>query len=131
MSQTGSPSGLHPLTKAQYEQKLGPLLNYVVDPALHVALSNAGGPLPQKLAAAITDVRLAHDQMAAITPPAGVADLHQKAVALMTSMITDMTKLRAAEAAGDKTAAVSAATALISDGRQMESLGSQFAARGY
>ncbi len=103
----------------------------MVDPALHVALSNRGAANPQKLGAAITVVRLAHDQMAAVTPPAEVADLHEKAVAVLSSMIRDMTKLGDAETNNAKSAVGSAVTALLGDARQMETLGNQFTSRGY
>lgn len=119
------------LTKAQYEQKLGPLLNDVVDPALRAALGKGGAARPEKLAAAITIIRLAHDQMAMITPPAEVADLHRQAVALMSSMIGDMTKLRDAETSSDKSGASSAVGALKTDAQHLENLGGQFSARGY
>jgi hypothetical protein len=119
------------LTKAEYEQKLGPLLNQVVVPALRAALANGGARNPQKLGAAITNVKLAHDQMASVTPPAAVADLHGKAVAVLSSMVTHLTRLRDAETKHDKTAAVSAATALKDDGLKLQSVGSQFTSRGY
>ena len=130
-SSSTSPSP-RPLTKAQYEQKLGPLLNNVVDPALRATVgTGAGAADPQKVGAAITSVQLAHDQMAAVTPPPQVADLNQRAVVLMASMITAMTNLRDAETRNDRNAVLTAATALKGEAQRLESLGSQFTARGY
>ena len=126
-----SSSSSQPLSKAQYERKLGPLLNDVVDPALRATLGVGGAADPQKLGAAITSVRLAHDRMAAITPPAEVADLHQQTVALLAAMISDMTKLRDAETGSDKSGVASAAGALKAEAQHLETLGSQFTSRGY
>ncbi|MDT7561343.1 MAG: hypothetical protein QOI68_5833 [Pseudonocardiales bacterium] len=120
------------MTKAQYEQKLGPLLNDVIDPSLRATVgTGAGAADPQKVSAAITSVQLAHDQMAAVTPPPQVADLNQQAVALMGSMIRDMTKLRDAETRSDRNEALAAATALKREALRLENLGSQFSSRGY
>jgi hypothetical protein len=126
-----SSSGSQRLTKAQYEQKLGPLLNNVIDPALRDALSNGGARSPRKLGAAITLLRLSHDQMAAAAPPAAVADLHKRTVAALVSMISDMTKLRVAEARSDTSAGSAAVAALKTDAQRLETLGSQFTSRGY
>lgn len=128
---SSSSSGSQRLTKAQYEQKLGPLLNDVVDPALRDVFSNAGARSPRKLGAAITILRLSHDQMAAITPPAAVAYLHKQTVAALASMISDMTKLRDAEARSDTPAGSAAIAALKTDAQHLETLGSHFTSRGY
>jgi hypothetical protein len=130
-SSSTSPSS-HALTKAQYEQKLGPLLNDVIAPALRATVgTGAGAANPQNVSAAITSVQLAHDQMAAVTPPAEVADLHQQTVTLLTSLIRDMTKLRDAEIKNDRSGVSSAAIELKDEGQRLESLGKQFTARGY
>ena len=128
---SSSASASQPLTKAQYEQKLGPLLNDVVVPALRTAFRGGGAASPQKLSAAITIIRLSHDQMAAVTPPAKVPDLHKQAVAVLTDMTSDMTRLRDAETNSDKSAASSAVVALKTDSQHLVTLGSQFASRGY
>jgi hypothetical protein len=119
------------LTKSAYERKLGPLLTDVVAPALRAALANGGIKNPHKLDAAITNVKLAHDQMASVTPPTAVADLHRKAVSALGAIVNDMTRLRNAETKSDRSSEKSAAISLVSDGRQLQSLGSQFTARGY
>ena len=128
---SGSSSPSQPLTKAQYEQKLGPLLNDVVDPALRSALGNGGAASPEKLMAAMTIIRLAHDQMAMITPPAEVVDLHRQTVAVLTSMLRDMTRLRDAETKSDRSGASSAVVVLKADAQRLENLGGRFSARGY
>ena len=119
------------MTKAQYEQKLGPLLNDVVAPAMGAVLGHGGARNPQRVSAAITSVRLAHDQMTAVTPPTEVAELHRQAVAVLASMITDMTKLRDAEIKDDRNRISSAAAAVKTDGQRLVSLGNRFTSRGY
>lgn len=129
-SSSKAASAPKPLTKAQYERQLGPLLNGVVDPALRAAFSN-GAITPQKLTAAITVIRLAHDKMAAVTPPPAVSGLHKQAVTLLGSMVNDLTKLRTATVKGDRSGQSSAASGLIADARRMQTLGSEFTSRGY
>jgi hypothetical protein len=119
------------LSKAQYEGKLGPLLNDVVDPALRATLGGGGAADPQKLGAAITSVQLAHDRMAAVTPPAEVADLHQQTVAPPAALISDMTKLRDAETGSDRSGVASAASAVKAEAQHLQNFGSQFGSRGY
>src|SRR5437660_5882948 len=89
----GGGSKPHPLSKAAYEQKLGPLLNQQVAPAVRTALANGGILDPKKVGDAIASVKTAHDQMASVTPPTAVADLHRKAVAVLAALVTDMTRL--------------------------------------
>src|SRR5947209_11904832 len=64
-SSTPTTSG-QPLTKAQYEQKLGPLFNNQIDPALKSALSNGGATNPQSLTTAVGLVTEARDAMSSI-----------------------------------------------------------------
>jgi hypothetical protein len=130
-SSSTAATGAQPLSKAEYESKLGPLLNLQVAPALHVAFANGGARHPQNVTAAIGEIKLAHDRMAALTPPTAVADLHRNAVAVLAAMITDMTKLRDAEKKSDTSAEVSAAKAVKGDALQLQSVGNKFTARGY
>ena len=125
-----TPAASRPLTKAQYERKLGPLLNDVVDPALRAAF-RGGRPTQKGLGAAVTVMRLAHDQMAAVTPPAAISTLHRQAVKLLSSMVDALTKLRTALIKGDKSAQSSASAALVLDAQHMQTLGNEFTSRGY
>jgi hypothetical protein len=120
-----------PLSKAQYESQLGPLLNGRVAPALRTALSNGGIANPTRLTVAIDNVRLAHDRMAAVTPPAAIADVHAKAVTLLGSLVTDLTELRAAELKKSRNDALSALNAIKRDGQSIVTIGNQFTARGF
>ena len=119
------------MTKAEYEAKLGPLLNDVVDPALKAALSNGGIRNPQKVTAAIASVKVAHDEMARVKPPAAVADLHGRTVTVLSSMIADMTRLRDAETKHDTSGESSAAKGLKNDAEKLVKLGDAFTSRGY
>jgi hypothetical protein len=120
-----------PLSKASYEQQLGPLLNNRVAPALRALNANGGVLNPSHLKQEISLLETALNKMAALTPPAAVADLHKKAVAALGSTIADVTKLRTAELANDRTAGIAAAKALNADGGRLVAVGSQFTARGY
>ena len=120
-----------PLTKAQYEQKLGPLLNQQVAPAVRAALANGGILDPSKVTTAIASVKTAHDQMASVTPPTAVADLHKRAVAVLAALVTDMTKLRDAETKKDTSAERGALTNITTDARGLVDVGSQFTSRGF
>lgn len=120
-----------PLSKAAYEQQLGPLLNDKVGPGLRAALAHGGARDPQKLSDAISLLTTAHDQMAAAHPPTDIADVHNQAVAAIAALIRDVTKLRDAENGQDRTAATSAATAIKGDGQQLQSISKQFISRGY
>ena len=124
-------SSSQPLTKAQYEQKLGPLLNDVVDPALRAALGNGGATNPRKLSQAITSLQLSHDQMAAVTPPAEVAGVHKHAVFVLASLIKDATSLHDAEIRSNGAQELSALNRLKTEAQQLQNIGSQFTARGY
>jgi hypothetical protein len=127
-SSAGTPT---PLSKAAYEQRLGPLFNNQIDPALRSALSNGGATNPQNLTTAIGLVTEARDAMAAITPPAGIADLHTQAITYLTALINDMSKLRDAARVNDQSAYSGAASAVQSDSQQVQMIGSEFVARGY
>jgi hypothetical protein len=119
------------LTKAQYEQKLAPLFNNQIDPALKSALSNGGARNPTNLTEAIGLVQSARDAMASIAPPAGVATIHHQAVSQFGALIADMTKLRNAERANDPSTRQSAATAVRNDALQLQTVGKKFLAKGY
>jgi hypothetical protein len=120
-----------PLTKAEYEARLGPLLNNQVVPSLRAALANGGAADPTRLTQAINSLKTAHDQMAAVNPPTEIADLHQQAVTVLGAMVSDATKLRDAEVAHDTSAEQSAANALKADAQQIQNVGNQLTQRGY
>jgi hypothetical protein len=120
-----------PLTKAQYEAKLGPLFNNQIDPALKSALSNGGATNPQSLTTAVGLVTEARDAMASINPPTGIADLHKQAVAGLTALIGDMSKLRDAAQAKNASAYQTAAKAVENDARGIQTVGNKFVAKGY
>ena len=124
-------NGSAPLSKAAYEQTLGPLLNNQVAPALKTALANGGIADPTKLSSAIADVKLAHDRMAAVTPPSAIADLHQQAVTALGAIKADMEKLRAAELKKARSDALSALNSLKADAQKIVTVGNQFQARGF
>jgi hypothetical protein len=131
-SSTSTPTASgQPLTKAQYEAKLGPLFNNQIDPALKSALSNGGATNPQNLTTAVGLVTEARDAMAAINPPTGIADLHHQAVTYLTSLITDMTKLRDAAQAKNNGDYQTAAKAVENDAQQIQTVGQKFVAKGY
>ncbi len=130
-SSSSSSSGPKPLSKAAYEQQLGPLLNNQVAPALRTALSNGGIANPQKLAAAIADVKLAHDRMAAVIPPTAIASLHSQAVVALAAIEADMQKLRTAELNKSRSDGLAALGALKTDAAKIVTVGNQFSARGF
>lgn len=119
------------LSKAAYEQRLGPLLNQQIDPALRTALANGGAKDPGKLAAVISTLQTARNQMAVVIPPAAVADLHTQAVATLATLTVDVQRLRDAELAAQKSAAVSALETIKTDALRLLKIGDQFTARGY
>jgi hypothetical protein len=83
---------VQPVTKAQYERKLGPLFNNQIDPALSSALSNGGASNPQSLTTAIGLVTEARDAMASIAPPNAIADLHQQAITYLSALANDLSR---------------------------------------
>ncbi|MGN6166852.1 MAG: hypothetical protein ACTHQQ_01600 [Solirubrobacteraceae bacterium] len=119
------------LSKAQYEAKLGPLLNGRVVPALRGALTNGGARNPQKLKTAVGALNEAHDAMASITPPPKVADLNQQAVTVLASLSSDLSKMRSALLAKDKGAYANAAKGAVQDALKLQKVGNQLTARGY
>jgi hypothetical protein len=127
---TASTSG-KPLTKAQYEAKLGPLLNDRVVPALRSALANGGARDPQKLGTAAGLVKEARDAMASLNPPKRVADLNQAAVNTLGALANDLTKMKDALQANDHTAYVNAAKSAVQDALKIQTIGNQLTARGY
>lgn len=129
-SPTPTTSGA-PLTKAQYEAKLGPLFNNQIDPALKSSLSNGGATNPQNLTTAVGLVTEARDAMASINPPKGIANLHHQAVTYLSALINDMSKLRDAAQAKDTSAYQSAATAVENDAKHIQTVGNGFVAKGY
>ena len=129
-SSTPTTSG-QPLTKAQYEQKLGPLFNNQIDPALKSALSNGGATNPQRLTTAVGLVTEARDAMSSIKPPTGIADLHQQAVTYLSALIKDMSKLRDAAQAKNAGDYQTAAKSVENDARQIQTVGNKFVAKGY
>jgi hypothetical protein len=126
---TGTTSGA--LSKAQYEAKLGPLLNGHVVPALRSALANGGARNPQKLKAAVAALNEAHDAMASITPPAKVADLNQQAVTVLGSLSSDLSKMRSALLDKNKSDYVNAAKGAVKDALKLQNVGNQLTARGF
>ena len=119
------------LSKAQYEAKLGPLLNDQVVPALRSALTNGGARNPQKLKTAVGALNEAHDAMASITPPPKVADLHKQAVTVLASLSSDLSKMRSALLAKDKSAYVNAAKGAVHDALKLQTVGNRLTARGF
>jgi hypothetical protein len=132
-SSTSTPTATtaQPLTKAQYEQKLGPLFNNQIDPALKSALSNGGATNPQNLTTAVGLVTEARDAMAAITPPTGIADLHKQAIQYLSALIKDMSKLRDAAQTKNSGDYQTAAKAVTNDAKQIQTVGNKFVAKGY
>jgi hypothetical protein len=126
-----SANGSQPLTKAAYEQQLGPLLNDQVAPALRTALANNGIANPAKLQSAIGEVKLAHDRMAAVNPPTAIADLHKQAVSALAAIQVDMQKLHTAELKKAKSDALDALKALRTDAQKIVAVGNQFQSRGF
>jgi hypothetical protein len=120
-----------PLTKAQYEAKLGPLFNNSIDPALKSALSNGGATNPQSLTTAVGLVTEARDAMSSINPPTGIADLHKQAVGYLSALVNDMAKLRDAAQAKNANDYSSAAKAVEADARNIQTVGNKFVAKGY
>lgn len=120
-----------PLTKSQYESRLGPLLNNQVVPALRSALANGGANDPARVRRAIHALNVAEHAMAAVDPPAGVADLHRRAVVTLAYMVADATALRAAELRHNNGRKNAAASALRSDAREIQAVGSAMTRRGY
>jgi hypothetical protein len=125
----GTTSGA--LSKAQYEAKLGPLLNGHVVPALRSALANGGARNPQKLQAAVAALNEAHDAMASITPPPKVADLNQQAVTILGSLSSDLSKMRTALLNKNKSDYVNAAKGAVKDALKLQNVGNQLTARGF
>jgi hypothetical protein len=119
------------VSKAVYEQKLGPLFNNQIDPALQSALSNGGATNPQNLTNAVRLVTEARDAMESIAAPRPIADLHNQAITYLTALTNDMTKLRNAAQANDSSAYQTAAAAVQNDAQQIQTIGNQFVARGY
>lgn len=128
---SSSSAGGTQLSKTRYEQTLGPLLNQQVAPALRTALANGGLADPKRLAVAIANVKLAHDKMAAVNPPAAIADLHQKAVAALGAILVDMQKLRAAELQKNRSAGLAALKSLKTDAIAIVTVGNNFQSRGF
>ena len=119
------------LTKAQYEAKLGPLLNDRVVPALRSALANGGARNPDKLQQAVNVLNEAHNAMASIKPPPKVADLNQQAVNVLASLSSDLAKMRSALLAKNRSDYVNAAKGAVKDALKMQNVGNQLTARGY
>jgi hypothetical protein len=130
-SSTPTTANSQPLTKAQYEQRLGPLFNNQIDPALKSALANGGATNPQNLTTAVGLVTEARDAMAAINPPTGIADLHKQAVLYLTALIKDMSKLRDAAQAKNTGDYQAAAKSVQGDAQQIQTVGQKFVAKGY
>ena len=120
-----------PLTKAQYEAKLGPLFNNSIDPALKSALSNGGATNPQSLTTAVGLVTEARDAMSSINPPTGIAVLLKQAVTYLSALVNDMAKLRDAAQAKNANDYSSAAKAVEADARNIQTVGNKFVAKGY
>jgi hypothetical protein len=130
-SSSPPPAPSPPLSKADYEARLGPLLNNRIAPALKALNANGGILNPNHLKQEIALLGTALHQMSALTPPVEVADLHQRAVAALGSTIAHLTKLRGAEQRHDAAGGIVAARAVDRDGRRLVAVGGQFTARGY
>ena len=130
-STTTGTSASGALTKAQYEARLGPLLNGRVVPALRSALANGGARNPQKLKTAVGALNEAHDAMASISPPRKVADLNQQAVTVLASLSSDLSKMRSALLDKNKGAYVNAAKGAVKDALKLQNVGNQLTARGF
>lgn len=130
-SSTPTATNGQPSTKAQYEQKLAPLFNNQIDPALKSALSNGGATNPQNLTTAVRLVTEARDAMASIDPPTAIADFHKQAVTYLGALINDMSKLRDAAQAKNTGAYQNAAKSVENDARQIQTVGNKFVAKGY
>lgn len=128
---TTTTSGSHPLSKAAYEARLGPLLNQRVAPALRAALANGGGADPAKLRAAVRLIDEARNAMASLTPPPKIADLNHQAVITLGALGADMSKLASDLQSHNKSAYSAAAHQVEADALRIEALGNQFSARGY
>lgn len=119
------------MTKAAYEETLGPLFNNKIDPALKSALSTQNVTNPKSLTTAVGLVQEARNAMAGVNPPKAIADLNKEAVGALTSLANDLTKLRNAAQAKSSSAYTSAANDVRNDGLRLETIGSQFTSRGY
>jgi hypothetical protein len=119
------------MTKAQYEAKLGPLLNDRVGPALRSALANGGATNPQKLRTAAGLINEARAAMASLTPPPKIAALHQQAVTTLGALATAMTTMSERLQANDKAGYTAAAHTVVKDALRIESIGNQLSAQGY
>jgi hypothetical protein len=126
-----SSTGSHPLSKAAYEARLGPLLNQRVAPALRAALANGGGADPAKLRTAVHLIDEARNAMASLTPPAAIADLNHQAVVTLSALGADMSKLASDLQAHNTSASTAAAHKVEADALKIEALGNQFSARGF
>jgi hypothetical protein len=73
----------------------------------------------------------AHNAMASITPPPKVADLNQQAVNVLASLSSDLSKMRSALLAKNKSDYVNAAKSAVQDALKMQNVGNQLTARGY
>jgi hypothetical protein len=129
-SSTGSTTS-GALTKAQYEAKLGPLLNDRVVPALRSALANGGARDPQKLKQAVDALNEAHSAMASIHPPQRVADLNQQAVVVLAALSSDLSKMRSALLSKNRSDYINAAKSAVKDALKMQNVGNQLTARGF
>jgi hypothetical protein len=127
---TGSTSS-GALTKAQYEARLGPLLNDRVVPALRSALANGGARNPQKLKEAVDALNEAHNAMASITPPQKVADINRQAVVVLAALSSDLSKMRSALLSKNRSDYVNAAKSAVKDALKMQNVGNELTARGF
>ncbi|MBV8940838.1 MAG: hypothetical protein JO342_03755 [Solirubrobacterales bacterium] len=130
-TKTTSTTGSHPLSKAAYEAKLGPMLNARVVPALKGALSDGGVTDPQKLKAAAGLLDQARSAMGSLTPPTKVADLNREAVTRLGAPAANLTKMSEALHAHNQGAYLNAAQAAMRNAGKVETIGGQFSARGY
>ncbi len=128
---TTSTTGSHPLTKAQYEARLSPLLNRRIAPALRSALSNGGARNPQKLSTAANLLKEAQHAMSSLTPPTRVADLNRQAVVILGALGNDLSKMSSSLRAHNSSGYQSAARSAVSDAVKIQRVGSEFTSRGF
>ncbi len=126
-----APELARPLTKAQYEAKLSPLLNKRIAPALRSALSNGGARNPQKLATAAGLLREAQHAMSSLTPPTQVASLNQQAVTILGALANDLSKMSSSLRSHNTSAYQGAARSAVSDALKIQRVGNEFTAQGF
>jgi hypothetical protein len=128
---TTSTTSSHPLTKAQYEARLSPLLNRRIAPALRSALSNGGARNPQKLSTAANLLKEAQHAMSSLTPPTQVASLNHQAVVILGALANDLSNMSSSVRSHNTSGYQSAARSAVRDALNIQHVGNQFTAHGF